>query len=360
MGLKQVLNGFGLNEADWESVEFGSGHINNTYRLTKKQGGEKLLLQRINHFVFKNPQAIAGNMRLAAEYLSAHVPDYMFLVGIQTADGAEFLYDREGFPWRLLPFIDNTFSMDEVQEPGQARSAARQFAILTRKLSGLDASLLQATIPDFHNLELRYRQFEEALASAGQKHQREAADEIGLCKERAYLAQEYSRLIAHPGCRLRIMHHDTKINNVLFDRESGEAKCPIDLDTLMPGYIFSDLGDMVRTYVSPVSEEETDLSRVRVRDEFFEALYDGYLSEMAGGLSEFEKQHLSFCGKMLLYMQALRFLTDHLQGDPYYKIKYAGQNLDRSRNQLKLLLELESKESAHQQLIKSLLEQYTG
>lgn len=360
MGLKQVLEGFGLNEAQWECIEFGSGHINDTFRLTEKQSEKKLLLQRINHFVFKDPEAIAGNMRLAADYLARHDPGYLFLNAMKTREGKELWYDEEGFPWRILPFIDNAYSMDEVQETGQARSAARQFAILTKKLAGLDPAPLKPTIPDFHNLALRYGQFRDALAAAGEKLKEEAADEITLCSGRGHLAEEYTRLIAHPDCRLRIMHHDTKINNVLFDRESGEAKCPIDLDTLMPGYIFSDLGDMVRTYVSPVSEEETDLSKVVVRDDFFEALYDGYLSEMAGELSSFEKQHLSFSGKMLLYMQALRFLTDHLQGDVYYKIHYPGQNLSRSRNQLKLLLELETKESLHKQFIERLLKRYTG
>ncbi|HYH56003.1 MAG TPA: phosphotransferase, partial [Anseongella sp.] len=250
--------------------------------------------------------------------------------------------------------------IDEVRETGQAFSASRQFAILTKKLSGLDASLLKPTIPDFHNLELRYRQFREALSAGGEDRKREAAAEIGQCREREHLAEKYSRLLAHPGCRLRVMHHDTKINNVLFDAESGAAKCPIDLDTLMPGYIFSDLGDMVRTYVSPVSEEETDLSLVKVRDEFYEALYDGYLSEMAAELSDHEQQHLSFAGKMMLYMQALRFLTDHLQGDTYYKIHYPGQNLHRSRNQLKLLFELEEKETAHEDLIGRLLKKHSG
>lgn len=359
MGLIRVLAGFGLNAADWECVEFGSGHINTTYRLTQKESGEKRLLQRINHFVFREPEAIARNMRIAADYLAEHDPGYLFLNAIQTARGEELYYDEEGFPWRMLPFIDHTYSMDEVEEPGQARSAARQFAILTQKLAGLDATLLKATIPDFHNLALRFQQLQEALSGSSAAHAA-AADEITQCMERKHLVEEFKRLISHPDCKLRIMHHDTKINNVLFDRHSGEAKCPIDLDTLMPGYIFSDLGDMVRTYVSPVSEEETNLSNVTVRDEFFEALHDGYLSEMAGQLTPFEKEHLSFAGKMLLYMQALRFLTDYLQGDRYYKIRYAGQNLDRSRNQLKLLLELEAKELAHKQLIKNLIDRHTG
>lgn len=360
MELKPVLAAFGLDHLHWNCTEFGSGHINNTYRLSRKNDGKKLLLQRINHFVFKDPEAIAGNMRTAADYLAEHHPGYFFLSARKTASGGELWYDPEGFPWRVLPFVDNSYSIDQVLESGQARSAARQFAILTKNLSGLDATLLKPTIPDFHNLTLRYRQFREALENCGSEQRKVAETEIEQCASRASLAEAYRELTTHPGCHLRIMHHDTKINNVLFDRESGDAKCPIDLDTLMPGYIFSDLGDMVRTYVSPVSEEETDLSKACVRDEFYEALYEGYLSEMAGELSDFERQHLSFAGKMLLYMQALRFLTDHLQGDVYYKIRYRGQNLDRSRNQLKLLLELEQKEPAHKQLIENLLKKYTG
>lgn len=357
MDLKRILESFGLRESEWECKEFGSGHINNTYRLENKTG-DKLLLQRINHFVFKDPEAIAGNMRLAGDFLKASDPGYLFLHARRTTGGGDLYYDGEGAPWRILPYIDEAYSIDEVQEPEQARSAAQAFAVLTRKLAGLDPSLMRPTIPDFHNLELRYRQFREALERASEEKKADAAAEIAQCAAREHLVELYRELIANEGTRLRIMHHDTKINNVLFDCRTDSAKCPIDLDTLMPGYIFSDLGDMVRTYVSPVSEEETDLSRVCVRDEFYEALYEGYLSEMAGELSRYEKEHLSFAGKMLLYMQALRFLTDHLEGDVYYKIHYPGQNLNRSRNQLKILFGLEAREDAHKEMIARMLRKY--
>src|SRR3546814_295867 len=261
MELKKVLVGFGLNPSTWEGKEFGSGYINNTFLLTDRVSGKNLLFQRINHFVFRDPNAIAGNMRIAADYLAATHPDYLFLNAIKTREGSELWYDEEEYPWRILPFIGNSYSIDEVAETGQAYAAARQFAILTRNLAGLDASMLKPTIPDFHNLALRYRQFRDALITSPHDLRQEAASEIDACLAREGLATQYSQLINHPGCRLRVMHHDTKINNVLFHRESGEAICPIDLDTLMPGHIFSDLGDMVRTYVSPVSEEETEIGR---------------------------------------------------------------------------------------------------
>lgn len=359
MNINSILDAYGLEPDEWAYQPFGSGHINHTYRLEHTGSGKKLLLQRINRFVFKDPEAIASNLRKAAAYLDKQHPDYLFIAPISTVNGETLYYDAGGDPWRILPFVAHSYSIDEAEKPEQAYTAASQFARLTQKLAGLDASDLKPAIPDFHNLDLRYRQFEQALTAAPPGRKQEAAAEIGQCKARKELAATYLQLTRHPEIRLRIMHHDTKINNVLFYQDTGEAICPVDLDTLMPGYIFSDLGDMVRTYVSPVSEEEKDLSKVSVRDEFYRALYDGYLSEMAGELTACEKQHLIFAGKMLLYMQTLRFLADYLNGDVYYKTHYPGQNLYRTRNQLTLLFQLEEKEEKHGDIINQLLEKYS-
>src|SRR3546814_4981013 len=181
MELKKVLVCFGLNPSTWEGKEFGSGYINNTFLLTDRVSGKNLLFQRINHFVFRDPNAIAGNMRIAADYLAATHPDYLFLNAIKTREGSELWYDEEEYPWRILPFIGNSYSIDEVAETGQAYAAARQFAILTRNLAGLDASMLKPTIPDFHNLAPRYRQFRDELITARSEQRRVGKESSRTC-----------------------------------------------------------------------------------------------------------------------------------------------------------------------------------
>ena len=250
------------------------------------------------------------------------------------------VYDEEGYPWRLMPYFKNSITINEVGTPLEAYEAARGFAQLTKNLSGCDVSKFKPTIDRFHDLNWRFEQFKDALAGAKPDRLERATEAIQACQDFSYLVDEYSNLIADGFLKLRVMHNDTKINNILFDSQSRKVVCVIDLDTLMPGYFIYDLGDMIRTFVSPVSEEEQDLAKIIFRKDIYDALLQGYLSEMKSELSEKEIQVIPFAGCMMTYIMALRFLADYLNGDIYYSIAYEGQNLVRATNQLNLLEKL--------------------
>ena len=331
---KNILQTFSLEEGI-ECIRIPTGHINITFKLIGKSGS--FILQRVNRNIFTKPERIAKNLKLAADYLSRNHPDYLFLKSIKTQSGREMAIDDEGFPWRLFPFIENSYTMDNVESPAQAYSAAQEFARLTYHLNGVDVSEFQPTLERFHDLSWRYEQFENALTNSSTERKEKAKHCIEQAARFGFLVDEYVTLINTGDLVPRVMHNDTKINNILFDQTTGKAICVIDLDTLMPGYFIYDIGDMIRTFVSPVSEEEKDITRITVRKEILESLTSGYLSVMNPVLSEKEKTLIPFAGMMMTYIMGLRMLTDFLEGDVYYQTSYAGQNLVRATNQLHLL-----------------------
>jgi len=331
--MKHILTSFGLSPT-LEVSRINTGYINFTYKLT---GERSFILQRVNKNVFKRPEIIASNLRLAADHLANAHPDYLFLSSIKSVDGQEMVYDDEGFPWRLFPYISNTITIDKVETEQEAYNAARGFGWLTKNLSGCHVSAFEPTIERFHDLSLRYQQFEHALEHAERSRKEEAKDAIDASKRFSFLVKEYENLIASKALLLRITHNDTKINNILFDASTREAVCVIDLDTLMPGYFIYDLGDMIRTFVSPVDEEEKDLKKIVVRKNIYDALLRGYLFAMDDSLTTEERKAIPFSGQMMTYIMALRMLADFLNGDVYYQTTYPKQNLIRARNQLRLL-----------------------
>ena len=224
----------------------------------------------------------------------------------------------------------------------EAFTAASEFAKLTCYLDKINVTDFKETIPHFHDLNLRYQQFETALAKAASERIENASPWIDAGKRFYPLVENYRSLTTRGSLRLRITHNDTKINNILFDAVSRKAVSVIDLDTLMPGYFIYDLGDMVRTFVSPVSEEESDYSKIVFRKEIYDALLTGYLSQMEHVMSIEEKSAIPFSGKMMTYIMALRFLADYLNGDTYYHTRYPGQNLVRAGNQFRFLEVLEN------------------
>lgn len=333
--MNTILDAFGLTNAETES--FGNGLINRTWKICSLQGN--FILQKINDHVFKQPKDIAYNIRLIAEYLHENYPDYFFIAPVIAKTGEDILfYKQEGW-FRLMPFVENSRTLDVVQTPEQAFEAARQFGRFTKLLSGFDASRLKITIPQFHNLELRYQQFVDAFTNGDKERIDQSQKIISELLEHKSIVDEYKNVIHNPQFKLRVTHHDTKISNVLFD-ENNRGLCVIDLDTVMPGYFISDVGDMMRAYLSPVSEEEKDLEKIVVRKEFYKAIVEGYSEEMKDELTEFESKYFLFAGKFMIYMQALRFLTDHLNNDIYYGAKYEGHNLIRAQNQTTLLRRL--------------------
>lgn len=336
-----VLPAYGLKEKALTVEAFGSGLINHTWKVTT--ANQSFILQRVNETVFRQPRDIAHNIRLITNYLKQHHPEYLFVAPVVADDGSDLTYvEGNGF-FRLFPFVPGSHSIDVVEIPEQAFEAARQFGRFTHLLSGLDAYQLKITIPSFHDLGLRYRQFQMALKKGDPLRLKESRSLINTLLQYTDIVVQYEQIQKNPDFKLRVTHHDTKISNVLFN-EQNKGVCVIDLDTVMPGYFISDVGDMMRTYLSPVSEEEGDFSKIEVRTEFYRAIVEGYYSEMKDELTDTEKGHFFYAGKFMIYMQALRFLTDHLNLDCYYGARYPGHNYIRAQNQTVLLQRLMKKE----------------
>jgi Ser/Thr protein kinase RdoA (MazF antagonist) len=335
--MKEILFQFGLTDENFQVIPFGSGLINTTWRIADKQGNAKYILQKINQQIFKQPADIALNIRLIDNYLKGLSSTYLFISPAVTMSGDELVKTDNGF-YRMFPFVANSHTIDVVEKPQQAYEASRQFGKFTKLLSGFDPLKLKITLPDFHHLTLRYQQFQIALKTGNRKRIEQSADLIAIIKQNKRIVEEYE--VCKEKFRVRVTHHDTKISNVLFN-QADKGLCVIDLDTVMPGYFLSDVGDMMRTYLSPVSEEEKDFSKIIIRAAFYDAIVAGYLLEMAAELTEVEKQHFHFSGEFMIYMQAIRFITDHLNDDSYYGAKYEGHNFVRAGNQITLLQRLQ-------------------
>ena len=342
-----IFKEFGIN-AHASVKPFGSGLINNTWLISESEND--LILQRINHNVFKQPFDIATNIRLIGEYLKAQHPDYLFICPRKTITGDDMIFIKNEGYFRLFPFIRNSHTTDVVVSPSQAYEAAKQFGRFTNLLSAFPVDKLKITLPDFHNLSLRYAQFEKSIKEGNKERIKQSAAIISFLKDHHELVTISEQISRNTGFKKRVTHHDSKISNVLFD-ENDRGLCVIDLDTVMPGYFISDFGDMMRTYLSPVSEEEKDLSKIEIRDDYFKAIADGYLSEIGNELSAVEKKYLVYAGKFMTYMQAIRFLTDHLNNDIYYGAKYEGHNFMRADNQVTLLKKILEKENLLQELV---------
>lgn len=340
--MQSILPSYGLPAGETAVEAFGTGLINHTWKVTARN--EHFILQKVNDSVFKNPAAIAENTRLLNDYLEQHYPQYQFAAPLKNNNGSDLIYVKDDGYYRLFAFVKGSHSTDVVATPQQAYEAARQFGKFTRLLSGFDVEKLNITIPQFHDLNLRYTQFLDAVANGNKTRIIASGNLIEELQSQREIVEHYKNILVNPAFKKRVTHHDTKISNVLFDSEN-KSLCVIDLDTVMPGYFISDVGDMIRTYVSPASEEETDLNQLIVREAFFMAIVDGYLSEMKDELSAEEQEHFIYAGKFMIYMQALRFLTDHLNDDVYYGAKYEGHNYSRAMNQAVLLRRLMEKEN---------------
>lgn len=334
--LETVLLKFGLDISDCLVLPVGNGLINQTWKISHRN--REYILQKVNTDVFKEPNVIDENLNKLKSFLEQHFPDYIFVAPLKSPSGRTLVETEEG-AFRIFDFVKNSITLNTAEDAQQAYEAAKQFGKFSRLLSGFDASTLHPTIPDFHNLQLRYNQFKTALKSANAERLRNAAEAIAAIEQQQYILQKYLDILSQKlEVPLRVIHHDTKISNVLFD-QNGKGLCVIDLDTVMPGYYISDVGDMMRSYLSPVSEESTSFDQIAVRKVFFMAIYKGYMSEMADILNATEKDLFIYAGQFIIYMQAVRFLTDYLNNDVYYGARYETHNLDRATNQIRLLEE---------------------
>jgi hypothetical protein len=326
---------------------FGSGHINESWRVVLDESGKpiRFLLQRMNTGIFTRPVALMQNIERVTAHLARQVEDEpdsgrRVLTLIPALDGRAWHEDSNGGYWRMYRFIDRARSFDALDSPEQAFQAARAFGQFQRQLTTLCPPRLHETIPDFHNTPQRFLSLVRAIEADTVGRDLLAKPEIDFALAR----QSITSVLLDANLPERITHNDTKINNVLFDDATGEGICVIDLDTVMPGLAPYDFGDMVRTATSPAAEDERDLSRVEMQFDFFEELVRGYLSSAGEFLSKQEKHLLAFSGKLITFEIGMRFLTDFLQGDTYYKVHRDGHNLDRCRTQFKLVESIERQE----------------
>ena len=340
-----IVTFYGFKENECALSPFGNGLINYTGILEYR--GHKFILQKINNTIFTNPFLIAENIHLLDIYFKAHFPGYLFVSPVPTLQNKEMVYLQDEGYFRLFKFVDGSITYDIVNNAAIAFEGARQFGKFTKLLSSFNINKLNITLPDFHNLNLRYQQFELSLQQGDKARIKACQPAIEFIKDQKYIVDIFNDIQTNVHFKKRVTHHDTKISNVLFDK-NGKGLCVIDLDTVMPGYFISDAGDMLRTYLSPVSEEEKDFSKIQIREDYFQAIVDGYLSEMQNELSNEEKSYFVYAGKFMIYMQAIRFLTDHINNDIYYGAKYEGHNLMRCNNQLVLLKQLLLKEDVLQ------------
>ena len=269
---------------------------------------------------------------------------------IPTLDGAAFHRDPEGNWWRMYQFVERARSYDAVETPRQAYQAAFAFGQFQQQLATLPAPRLHDTIPDFHHTPKRFAALEAAIASDAVNRAIHATPEIAF----AFARQPIASTLLNANLPERVTHNDTKLNNVLLDDVTAEGICVIDLDTTMPGSALYDFGDMVRTATSPAAEDEQDLSRVTMRMTIFESLTRGYLAAAGSFLTPAEKRYLAFSGKLITYEIGIRFLTDYLTGDTYFKTKRPEHNLDRCRTQFRLVQSIEAQEEAMEQFVDSL------
>jgi Ser/Thr protein kinase RdoA (MazF antagonist) len=338
--LEEVLSAYGLSTTA-KIQPHGSGLIHNTWKVA--DGPNQYVLQRINHHVFKQPEYIAQNIEAIASWLKTNHPDYFFVTPVKTVNDGNMLHlDSYGY-FRMFPFVKGSFTFDVAQNARQACEAARQFGLFTSVLRDFPTEDLKITLPDFHNLAYRYKQFEHAIEAGNSSRIQSSKREIDYLVSKNHIVSTYKQIVSTKEFKVRVTHHDTKISNVLFDKD-GKGICVIDLDTVMPGYFISDVGDMLRTYLSPVSEEERDFKAIGIREDFFEGIACGYLREMSRELTGTEVEHFAYSGLFMIYMQALRFLTDYLNDDVYYGAAYEGHNHVRAKNQMVLLERLLEKE----------------
>ncbi len=323
-------------------VPHGEGNINATHLVTVV-GPVRYLLQRLNPEVFPDPELVMANVALVTSHLRSRLEaagqedlDRRVVRLVPTRDGRLSWRAVDGAVWRCMWFVERTHSEATLDSDTQAFEAGRAFGELHRLLVDLDPALLGETIPGFHHPEQRLSSFERVLRVDPAGRAADVADEVAFVLEHRRLA-EAGRSLAGPEVPTRVAHNDAKVDNLLFDDDSGRAICVTDLDTIMPGPILWDVGDLLRTAACPGREDEPDIDRVQLDLGRARAMLTGYHQEAAGWISQPEVALLSLAGAVLVYEQAVRFLTDYLAGDVYFRTFRPGQNRDRSRVQVRLL-----------------------
>lgn len=341
--LKEILAKFDIIE----SIEpYGNGHINDTYIAATENG---FILQRINTNVFKNPVKVMENIEKVTEHLRKKIAAYggnvkrETLTVIKTLDGKPYYESEDGDFFRMYNFITNAVSYDMAENPNQFYQSARAFGKFQRLLADFPAEELFETIPRFHDTANRFENFKKALAEDKMGRAKDVQDEINFILAREKDCSVILDAMKDGSVPVRVTHNDTKLNNVMLDAETDEGVCVIDLDTVMAGSLLYDFGDSIRFGASSATEDEEDLSKVFMRMELFDIYTKGYMEELCDVLTEKEIELLPFAAKLLTFECGMRFLTDYLEGDTYFKIHKPDHNLHRTRTQLKLVYDMEQK-----------------
>lgn len=328
-----------------QAVHYGNGIINETYLIEHQSGKSRAryILRKMNKFVFRNPEIAIQN----SFYASCHIRNKLINEGendtsrkaitlIPADDRKYYVIDDNKDYWCMITFIERAFTLDYVSNANQAYLAAKAFGKFIRQLSDDDNFKYKAAIPDFHNTPYRIDTLKKIIADTSDARLNEAEPEIRYLLE----YETYFRNIASIKLPLRLTHNDTKISNVLFDCDTKEGICVIDLDTVMPGYVIHDFGDLIRTAAATEDENHEELNKVKINTENLEAITKGFLEETESVLTTEEKDNLIKGAEQIIYEQAIRFITDYLIRDQYYKTKHPQQNLIRTRNQIQLLKSL--------------------
>lgn len=346
--LNKIVSQFLLQGRISQISPLGNGLINDTYLILTQENAPDYVLQRINNNIFHNVELLQHNIEVVTTHIHRKLEaageddlERKVLTFIPTLQGKTYYQDSDGSYWRISVFIPRSKTLDVVM-PASSYDAGKAFGRFEAMLTDLHEPLGE-TIPDFHNMELRIRQLREAVATDAVGRVSEVEDELAFISNYTDEMCQAERLYREGKLPKRICHCDTKVNNMLFD-EQGQVLCVIDLDTVMPSFVFSDFGDFLRTAANTVAEDCPDLEKIQFRDDVFEAFSRGYLESARSFLTPLELQLLPFAVGLFPMMQAVRFLTDYLNGDTYYKTAYPLHNLVRTRNQLQLFRSIKERE----------------
>jgi len=355
-----IISHFPFNGKMTEIKLTGSGLINSTYRVIFSNDvcESKYILQKINTNVFKNPDELMSNIMNVTTYLRNQIaleggnPQRDTLTFLYTNENTPYYRDDEGNCWRVYKFIDKCYTVDKIDSPVKAYRSGKAFGHFQKLLADYPIDNLFETIKNFHNTPSRFDDLNTAIEQnlAGRKEL--VADEIDFAMSRLKDASKLTDMIKSGEIPVRVTHNDTKINNVLFDSITNEAFCVIDLDTIMPGLSLYDFGDSIRSSAVTVDETESDLSLVDINMELYENFANGFIEEAGSALTQAELDNLAFSAKLMTLECGVRFLTDFLNGDTYFRIEYPEQNIVRCRNQFRLVEQIENKMDAMNNIVK--------
>ncbi|MBQ4085376.1 MAG: aminoglycoside phosphotransferase family protein [Clostridia bacterium] len=358
--IKNILPVFRFEGSYMKVEEMTSGNINSTYHLFYRGRGGKVnhyTLQNINNFVFKDPKAAMNNITVVTEHLRESFlaegldPERRVLELIATKTGETLHVDQFGSYWRAYRFIDKATPYDEIVKPEHFYEAGRAFGEFQKRLSDFPAEMLVETLPDFHNTTKRFYAFVAAVAADAVGRVAEVEDEIEYVFEHRKMSGEIVKLLAKGELPLRVTHNDTKLNNVLIDDETDKAICVIDLDTVMPGCALYDFGDAIRFGASTAAEDEEDTSKISLDMDLYRRFTEGFLSQVVGFLTEEEILRLPLGVKVITCELLMRFLTDYINGDTYFKVNSPRHNLIRTHAQMALLDDIERKYDQMQAIV---------